>query len=139
MDIFPSIVNALVNAGLAKSLTSVMESAVGFIDLTESCIKAFEKIAVENPLAVLRSGAAGIVLQQMDFFEVGTQIRIFKILQRIAKHSNTEKDFDTYIAPLLPFLTMSLTDSSDQKKLEDISRIVFEIQESFYLFFSPYT
>mmetsp|Transcript_11609 Transcript_11609/g.17572 ORF Transcript_11609/g.17572 Transcript_11609/m.17572 type:complete len:400 (+) Transcript_11609:574-1773(+) len=37
----------------------------------------------------------------------------------------------------MPFVCMSLGDSSDQKKLEDLSRIVFEMQESFYMFYNP--
>lgn len=72
MDIFPSLVNGLVNAGLVKGLVSVMESSVGFIDLTESCIKSMEKIVLENPPAILRSGAVALILQQMDFLEMGT-------------------------------------------------------------------
>lgn len=72
MDIFPSLVNGLVHAGLLKGMTAVMQNSMGFIDLAEACIKAYEKIALENPPEVLRSGAVGCILQQMDFFEMGT-------------------------------------------------------------------
>ena len=72
MDIFPSLVNGLVNAGLVKGLVTVMEGSVGFIDLTEACIKSMEKIVLENPPAILRSGAVALILQQMDFLEMGT-------------------------------------------------------------------
>jgi hypothetical protein len=72
MDIFPSLVNGLVNAGLAKGMTTVMQGSIGFIDLSEACIKAYEKIVVENPPAVLRSGAVACIFQQMDFFELST-------------------------------------------------------------------
>jgi len=140
MDIFPSLVNGLVNAGLVKAMTGVMQSSFGFIDLSEACIKAYEKIAAENPPAVLRSGAVGCILQQMDFFEVGTQQRIFRIIQRIARHSTSEEDFDSHILPVMPFLCMSLGaagSQGDQKKVEDVSRIVCEVQESFCLFYSP--
>ena len=129
MDIFPSLVNGLVNAGLVKGLVSVMESSFGFIDLTESCIKAFEKIVLENPPAVLKSGAVALILQQMDFLEIGSQLRIFKIVQKIARHSSCESDFDAFIMPILPFICMNLNIDfhGDQKKVEDISKIVCEI------------
>lgn len=44
MDIFPSLVNNLVNAGLVKGMTSIMQQSVGFIELTEASIKCLEKI-----------------------------------------------------------------------------------------------
>jgi hypothetical protein len=109
MDIFPTLVNTMVNAGLVKGMTTVLQSSVGFIDLSEACIKAYEKISMENPPAVLKSGAVGVILQQMDFFEFGTQQRIFRIMQKVARHSTCENDFDTYILPLIPYICMSLT------------------------------
>jgi len=45
MDIFPSLINSLVSAGLTKHMTSVLQNSFGFIDLSEACIKAYEKIA----------------------------------------------------------------------------------------------
>lgn len=42
--------------------------------------------------------------------------------------------------PIVPFISMSLTQDafgSDQKKLEDTSKIVVELQESFCIFYSP--
>jgi hypothetical protein len=139
MDIFPTLVNGLVNAGLAKGMATVMQGSIGFIDLSEACIKAYEKISQENPPAVLKSGAVGIILEQMDFFESATQQRIFKIIQRVARHSSTESDFDSNLMPVLPYILMNLQDMSnaDKKRVEDISKIVFEIQESFSLFYSP--
>jgi hypothetical protein len=69
MDIFPSICNSIVNHGAVKALCEVMERSLGFIDLNECCIKAFEKIALENPYAILTSGAMSLCLNMMDFFE----------------------------------------------------------------------
>ena len=109
MDIFPTLVNTMVNAGLVKGMTTVLAQSVGFIDLSEACIKAYEKIAMENPPAVLKSGAVGMILQQMDFFEMGTQQRIFKIMQKVARHSTCEADFDSHVQPLLPYICMSMT------------------------------
>ena len=63
MDIFPSLVNSLVNAGIIKGMTSVMQQSMGFIELSDACIKAYEKIVQENPPAVLRSGAMPIILE----------------------------------------------------------------------------
>jgi len=45
---------------------------MGFSDLTESCIRAIEKISIENPNAILTSGTMALVLNMMDFFEITT-------------------------------------------------------------------
>ena len=68
MDIFPSLINNLVNAGLVKGMTTVMQQSVGFIELSEACIKCLEKVVQENPPAVLKSGAIAVVLDQLAFF-----------------------------------------------------------------------
>ena len=60
MDIFPTICNSIVNHGAIKSLTNILEGSLGFVDLNEACIKALEKISIENPHAVLISGAIGL-------------------------------------------------------------------------------
>ena len=109
MDIFPQLVNSLVNAGLLKGMTQLMQNTMGFVELAEACIKAYEKVALENPSAVLKSGAIGCVLQQMDFFVVGTQQRIFRTIQKVARHSTCESDFDTYLLPVLPFISMTIS------------------------------
>ena len=108
MDIFPSLVNGLVNAGLVKGLTTALKGGMQLIDLAEACIKAYEKIVVENPPAVLRSGAFASMLELKDFLDVATQNRIFRIIQKIARHSTTEGDFDTHILPILPFIAPDL-------------------------------
>jgi len=69
MDIFPSLVNNLVNAGLVKGMTTVMQQSIGFTELSEACIKGIEKVVLENPAAVLKSGAIGVILEQVAFFE----------------------------------------------------------------------
>jgi hypothetical protein len=63
MDIFPSLVNALVHAGLPKGMVNLIRNSLGFLELAEACIKGFEKIAMENPGAVLKSGAVAAVLE----------------------------------------------------------------------------
>ena len=68
IDIFPSLVNNLVNAGLVKGMTQVMQNSMGFLELPEACIKCLEKIVQENPPAVLKSGAIAVVMDQMGFF-----------------------------------------------------------------------
>ena len=42
---------------LVTTLCEVMEQSMGFIDLTEACIKAFDKVSAENPVSVLKSAA----------------------------------------------------------------------------------
>lgn len=76
MDIFPNICNSIVTHGGVKSIAQVLERSMGFIDLNEACIKALEKISIENPYAILTSGAIGLALNMMDFFEITTQKRI---------------------------------------------------------------
>ena len=76
MDIFPTICNTIVNHGGVKALCENLERNMGFIDLNEACIKAFDKISIENPYAILTSGALGLCLNMMDFFEFNTQKRI---------------------------------------------------------------
>ena len=73
MDIFPQLCNSLVNLGFVKGLKNTMNLQLGMIDLNEACIKALDRIVVENPPAVLKSGAIPNMLEQMDFYNVGTQ------------------------------------------------------------------
>lgn len=54
----------------------------------------------------------------------------------MARASSSEDDFDLYIAPLLPFICMTL---NDEKKFEDSTKILMEMQESFIRFLSPTT
>jgi len=72
MDIFPNICNNIVTHGGVQCLEKVLEQSMGFIDLNEACIKAIEKISIENPHAILTSGAMALVLNMMDFFEIST-------------------------------------------------------------------
>ena len=88
---------------------------------------------------MLKSGAVAAVLEQIDFFEMGTQQRVFKIIQKIARHSSSEDDLDEHILPMLPFVCINLsidTARLDPKKVEDSSKVICEIQESFCLFYS---
>jgi hypothetical protein len=90
MDIFPSICNSIINHGGVKCLCELLERSMGFIDLNESCIKAFDKISIENPYSILTSGALALSLNMMDFFEATTQKRIIQILLNVSRHSATE-------------------------------------------------
>ena len=72
MDIFPNICNHIVSNGGVKCFAQVLERSMGFIDLNEACIRALEKISTENPYAILTSGAMGLTLNMMDFFEITT-------------------------------------------------------------------
>lgn len=51
-------------------MVDLIQNSLGFLDLAEACLRAFEKIALENPVSVLRSGAVAAVLEQIDFFEL---------------------------------------------------------------------
>jgi len=50
-----------------------MNLQLGMLDLNEACIKALDRIVIENPPAVLKSGAIPGMLEQMDFYNIGTQ------------------------------------------------------------------
>ncbi len=84
MDIFPTVCNSIVNHGVVKSLATILEGSLGFVDLNEACLKALEKISMENPHAVLISGTIGIFLNMMDFFEYATQARILNLILNVA-------------------------------------------------------
>ena len=73
MDIFPQLCNSLVNLGFVKALKTTMNLQLGMIDLNEACIKALDRIVTENPPAVLKSGCIPGMLEQMDFYNAGTQ------------------------------------------------------------------
>lgn len=109
MDIFPSICNTMVSHGVVKALCDVMERSLGFIDLSEGCIKAFDKISLENPYAVLTSNALALCLNMMDFFESNTQKRILQLMLNTSRHSASEQDFDNYFSPTLPVLSMLIS------------------------------
>lgn len=113
MDIFPSICNSIINHGGVKCLCDLMERNIGFIDLSESCIKAFEKISSENPYTILTSGAMALCLNMMDFFEFTTQKRIISIVMNVSRHSSCEADFDDYIMPIMPNLCMLMQIRND--------------------------
>ena len=83
-----------------------MESSLGFIDLSDQCIKAFEKIALENPYAVLTSKALCLALNMMDFFEMNSQKRLLTLLSNCCRHSGSEEDLDSNVVPTLPVLCM---------------------------------
>lgn len=108
MDIFPNICNHIINQGGVKCFVQILERSMGFIDLNEACIKAFEKISIENPHAILIAGAMGLVLNMMDFFEITTQKRIIQILLNISRQCATEAELNDHILPLMPCLCMLL-------------------------------
>ena len=108
MDIFPTICNSIVNHGGVKCFAEVLERSMGFIDLNDACIKALEKISIENPYAILTSGAVGLSLNMMDFFENTTQKRIINVLMNVSKSSSSEQDLNDYMMPIVPFLSMLL-------------------------------
>ncbi len=144
MDIFPTICNSLVSHGAVKALCDVMERSLGFIDLSEACIKAFDKISTENPYAILTSGALSLCLNMMDFFESNTQKRILQLVLNASRHSASEQDFDNFFAPVLPVLCMFINlrnenQQGSQEKLECISQILLRTSESFMRFFSPHS
>jgi hypothetical protein len=53
MDIFPTICATIVSQGAVICIVEVMERSMGFIDLTEACLKGLEKISTENPYVIL--------------------------------------------------------------------------------------
>ena len=69
------------------------------------------------------------MLEQMDFLSMGTQTRIYKILMKVARHSSSETDVDSYLMPIMPFLAMGLSPDmgADSKKIEDLSKVVCEV------------
>lgn len=115
---------------------------MGFIDLNEACIKALEKISLENPYAILTSGAMSLVLNMMDFFEMSTQKRIISTIMSISRHSANETDLNDQLMPMIPCLCMLLHQrggSDSASKIESVTHIVLRICESVFRFISPYS
>ncbi len=143
MDIYPNICNTIVTHGGVKCFALVLERSMGFIDLNEACIKALERISVENPHAILTSGAIGLILNMIDFFEISTQKRIITILLNVSRHSASEADLNEYLLPVLPCLCMFLHSrgggDENSIKIENISLIILKIFESLFRFINPAT
>ena len=86
MDIFQNIGGAVVAHGGVKSVSEILERTMGYIDLNEACIKFLEKISIENPNAILTSGAIPMILNMMDFFENSTQKKILNMIHNVSKN-----------------------------------------------------
>ena len=82
IDLFPNVVNYLINAGIVDGLSRAVRGSftTGFQDLTVNCVRAFEKIVPEAPSAVMRGGAIPVILQHLDFFDSSFQSRVFAII-----------------------------------------------------------
>ena len=142
MDIFPNICNNIVTHGGVKCFAQVLEQSMGFIDLNEACIKALEKISIENPHAILTSGAMNPVLNMMDFFEITTQKRIIAILLNISRQAASEIEMNDYLLPLIPCLCNFLQSRGgpdSQYKIESVSSIMLRICECVFRFISPHS
>lgn len=113
---------------------------MGYIDLNEACIKNLEKISHENPYAILTSGAIGLCLNMMDFFEQNTQKRIISLVLNVSRHSASEQDLNDHIMPIVPVLCMLLQSRDhDNSRLEIVSSVVLRIQESVMRFYPSHT
>lgn len=108
MDISPNIVSHVVNAGGVNALCETMQTAMHFIELSEACIKALEKISHENPYVILTSQTLQISLNMVDFFEKTTQLKIIEIALNVSRHSASKKDYEQYLLPIMPAFSMLL-------------------------------
>jgi len=133
MDISPNIVTHVVNAGGVKVLCDTMANALGFIELSEACIKALDKISHENPHAILTSQTLQITLNMFDFFEKTTQSRIVEIALNISRHSASKKDYEEHLLPLMPCFSNLLMMRGEQNKklLENVTTIFLRLCEIF--------
>ena len=139
MDIFQNIGGAVVAHGGVKSVTEILERTMGFIDLNETCIKFMEKISMENPNAILTSGAIPMILNMMDFFENSTQKKILNLIHNVSKNIGQESELNDHLIPVLPGLTMLLQTRGDhaQGKIEIFSNICLRTCESIFRLFNP--
>jgi E3 ubiquitin-protein ligase TRIP12 len=76
MDILPNTCSKIVNNGAVKLLVDKMMN-FEYIDLAECSVKALEKIALENPYAILSSSALPIFFNLIDFFDSSVQVCFF--------------------------------------------------------------
>lgn len=82
---------------------------MGFIDLTEQCIKALEKVSQESPRAVLKSGTLMALLNMIDFFDFSTQSKILQVLLNVGAHSESEADFEECLLPTMGTVCQMVT------------------------------
>ena len=71
MDIFPNCCSTIINNTGIQAFSSRIQS-FDFIDLAESGIKALERLSVEQSRSILEQANLEIILNMMDFFEMGT-------------------------------------------------------------------
>lgn len=57
----------------------------------------------------------------------------------VSRHAASESDFDEYIMPIMPNITMLLQMRSDSSRLENLVTIILRVCESFMRFYSPFS
>ncbi len=73
LDIKPTLCGKLVALGGVTQLCKRLEN-VASIELVEHVIKALEKVAIENPYAILASHGLSLLASLLDFFDFPLQV-----------------------------------------------------------------
>jgi len=104
IDIFQTHIPHLIATGLLAACAETMKESAGFVELSEECIKIFERMSHESPRPVLKSGVLLLCLNIFDFFDSNVQNKILQLMLNVSSYYDNEADFDSNFLPVLPFL-----------------------------------
>lgn len=106
IDIFPQHVGYIVSIGLIQALNETIETGknFGYLDLVEESIKCCERISLDSPREVLRAKVLSTSFEMLDFFSPHTQTKILTLLSNVSNSSETIKDFEENLLPVVPHI-----------------------------------
>lgn len=77
LDINPIFTITIIKNGGIPKILDTMTQNIEYIDIAESAIKTIEKISYENPFVLLENDAFCIILNLIEFFELGLRVIYF--------------------------------------------------------------
>ena len=76
LDINPMFTTTIIKNGGIPKILDTMTQNIEYIDIAEIAIKTIEKISYENPFVLLENDAFCIILNLIEFFELGLRVKI---------------------------------------------------------------
>lgn len=74
LDINPMFTSTIIKYGGIIKILETMSQNIEYIDIAESAIKGIEKISFENPFVLLENDAFCMILNFIEFFELGLRV-----------------------------------------------------------------
>eukprot|EP01022_Parablepharisma_sp_SALTPOND_P012544 TRINITY_DN1618_c0_g1_i1.p1 TRINITY_DN1618_c0_g1~~TRINITY_DN1618_c0_g1_i1.p1 ORF type:complete len:1441 (+),score=186.83 TRINITY_DN1618_c0_g1_i1:639-4961(+) len=124
----PSLCNKVAALGGVDALCQKLASVESF-ELVENVVRALEKVALENPYAILAANGILYMSQLIDFFDFGKQKTILSLLTTMAKSIGAPQDIESYIIPAVPSLKNLLRYRDSDEKSKEIT----ELSTAFYV------